>query len=139
MVTTAYTCTCTWTSRMRLRALKTRRRLRQCRCITSDYISRLPHRTAPGPLSLPRFSRFFPLSFFLRFRLLERERGPGFEAMVIAAGRLPLGACRAKQLTTSDAARSRRTAEAIETGRLATATNFSGVCHRVETERRSKE
>ena len=73
---------------MRLRALKTRRRLRQCRCITSDYISRLPHRTAPGPLSLslvsPRFRFFF---FFLRFRLLERERGPGFEAKLLLANR----------------------------------------------------
>ena len=60
-------------------------------------------------------------------------------AVAIAAGRLPLCACRARQLTTCDAARSRQTAEAIETGRLATATNFSGVCHRAETERRSKE
>ena len=60
-------------------------------------------------------------------------------AVAIAAGRLSLCACRARQLTTCDTARSRRTAEAIETGQLATSTNFSGVFHRAETECRSGE
>ena len=47
----------------------------QCRCITSDYISRLPHRTAPGPLSLPRFHPFFPAFVFFAFLTVrERER-----------------------------------------------------------------
>ena len=49
-------------------------------------------------------------------------------AVAIVAGRLPLCTCRARQLTTCDAARSRQTAEAIKT----TATNFSGVCHQAD-------
>ena len=40
-------------------------------------------------------------------------------AVAIVAGRLPLCACRARQLITYDAARSRQTVVAIETGRLA--------------------
>ena len=43
-------------------------------------------------------------------------------AVVIVAGVLPLCACRARQLTMCDAARSRRTSEAIETGWLVTTT-----------------
>ena len=54
----------------------------QCRCITSDSLADfrivLHQALSLSPVS-PRFR------FFLRFRLLERERGPGFEAREVVA------------------------------------------------------
>ena len=46
------------------------------RNITSDYISRLPHRSVLGPPSLSPFCS----SAFLRILYHFRERGPGYEA-----------------------------------------------------------
>ena len=46
------------------------------RNITSDYISRLPHRSVPGPLALSLSP--FSSSAFLRILYHFRERGPGY-------------------------------------------------------------